>query len=215
MPRTPNPPEVSKARLEAFSDGVIAVAITLLVLNLPASQALVHGKGTLAHQLGADWTDYVAYVISFITIGIIWINHHAALSRLRAADHTILLVNLILLMTVVVIPFATDLMASYLRASGGENLAAGVYGGTFLAMAVAFSALNHQTLIAKPHLMLHAIPEDVRRRTYRRATAGVGPYVLATALAAVSPYATLGLCGAIAVFYALPISHGAVPEPAR
>lgn len=206
---------MDKARLEAFSDGVIAVAITLLVLNLPASAALLHEHGTLAHKLGADWTDYVAYVISFITIGIIWINHHAALSRMREVDHTILLVNLALLMTVVVIPFATDLMASYLRAGRGERLAAGVYSGTFLLMSVAFSVLNHQTLVAKPHLMRHQIPAEARRRAFRRAAAGLGPYVVATALAALSPYLTLGLCGVIAVFYALPVSHGGVPETAR
>jgi uncharacterized membrane protein len=203
---------VSKARLEAFSDGVIAVAITLLVLNLPSSTSLLHSHASLAHSLGEDWTQFVAYAISFVTIGIIWINHHAALARLREVDDGVLIVNLLVLMTIVVIPFATDLMASYLRARSGEKLAAAIYGGTFLLMAAAFTALNRQTLISKPHLMHGDTPEQLRRATLRRATVGVVPYAVATALAAVSPYLTLAIAGALALFYALPVSR-AVPSP--
>src|SRR5436190_11238271 len=72
-------PMMSKSRLEAFSDGVLAVAITLLVLDLKVpSPAAGH---TLGHELGRMWPNYVAYVISFVTIGIIWINHHAMIAR--------------------------------------------------------------------------------------------------------------------------------------
>ena len=108
---------MSTGRLEAFSDGVIAVAITLLALGLTVPS--VNSGHALAHDLGQQWPAYVAYVISFATIGIIWIHHHASIRRLREADHLILVINLILLMSVCVLPFTTGLMAAYLTHDGG------------------------------------------------------------------------------------------------
>ena len=93
-------------------------------------------------MLGHNWPNYAAYVVSFLTIGIIWINHRAMLSRLRSLDHTVLSLNLILLMTIVVLPFSTSLMAAYLRSPQGEKLAAAVYGGSFLLMGLAFFGLQ-------------------------------------------------------------------------
>ena len=197
---------MDKSRLEAFSDGVIAVAITLLVLNVGVPKV---GRGqSLGHALGQMWPQYAAYVVSFLTIGIIWINHHAMISRLREADHTILIANLTLLMTIAVIPFSTNLLATYLHhgTTGQADLAAGVYGGALLLMAVTFSLLNRQILLARAHLMHQVIPLEQRRAIYRRAASGVIPYVVATALAPVSAYATLIITGALAVFYALPIA---------
>jgi TMEM175 potassium channel family protein len=198
---------MSKGRMEAFSDGVIAVAITLLVLNITVPTPMP--GHSLSHDLGVKWPDYAAYVTSFITIGIIWINHHAMISRLREADHLILMLNLVLLMTIAVIPFATNLLAAYLRASASDShLAAAVYGGAFLVMSLVFSALNRQILFTRAHLLHEPIPHEHRRAIFRRATTGLLPYVIATALAAVSAYATLAICGAIAVFYAFPIASG-------
>ena len=115
--------------MESFSDGVMAVAITLLILNISVPEP---GHGSLARALGHRWPQYAAYVVSFLTIGIIWINHHAMLNRLREVNHAILFLNLLLLMSVVFLPFATALMAVYLRESHGQHLAAAVYGGSFL-----------------------------------------------------------------------------------
>jgi uncharacterized membrane protein len=196
-----------KGRLEAFSDGVIAVAITLLVLNITVPDPAA--AGSLAHKLGVLWPNYAAYVISFLTIGIIWINHHAMISRLRVADHTILILNLLLLMSIAAIPFATDLMATYLKVGRGEHLAAAIYSGTFVVMSIAFSALNRQILFARAHLLLESPPEQWRRTAFRRSSLGLLPYVIATALAPVSPYVTLIICGALAVFYALPFASSA------
>ena len=127
---------MSTNRLEAFSDGVIAVAVTLLVLNI---EVPAPGSGhSLGHELLHQWPTYAAYVTSFITIGIIWINHHAMISRLGRADHTILMLNLLLLLSIGVLPFGTNLIATYLREGHGENLAAAIYAGLFLAMSIAF-----------------------------------------------------------------------------
>jgi uncharacterized membrane protein len=198
---------MSTSRLEAFSDGVIAVAITLLVLDIHVPPP--GGGHTLGHNLLQAWPHYAAYVTSFITIGIIWINHHVMVGRLRETDHTILGLNLVLLMTIGVLPFATSLMAEYVNRGGTDaRLAAGVYSGAFLVMSLAFSALNRHILLDKEHLIEPRLPEERRRQILSRALTGLIPYVLATALAAVSPYATLAICAAVAAFYALPVASG-------
>ena len=200
-------------RLEAFSDGVIAVAITLLVLAIVPPTVEESAKTSLIHELGQRWPHYVAFVISFMTIGIIWINHHAMISRLAQADHSILILNLILLMTIAILPFATDLMATYLPANHGQRLAAGVYGGAFLVMSVAFSILNRHILLARAHMLSVEISLEERRRVLARSVSGVAPYLIATILAVLSAYVTLAICGALAVFYALPIASGGAMHP--
>jgi uncharacterized membrane protein len=195
---------MNTGRMEAFSDGVMAVAITLLVLNLgfpnPGTKPL---GAALAHQ----WPAYLAYVISFTTIGIIWINHHAAIGRLRETDHTILMLNLLLLMSICVLPFTTGLMASYLTASGGQKLAAAVYSGSLLVMGTCFALLQTNTLLVKDDLLEGDLTAQQRRLLLRRGASGVVPYLIAVAVAAVSPYLSLAICGAVAVFYALPVAN--------
>src|SRR3979411_2375690 len=137
-------PTMSKARIEAFSDAVIAVAITLLALDLHVPDPA--GSASLAHRLGEQWPNYAAYVVSFLTIGIIWINHHALLQRLVRVDHAILVLNLLLLLTIGVLPFSTALMNRYLDAAHGANFAAVVYGGSFLLMSLAFVAMQRHVL---------------------------------------------------------------------
>jgi uncharacterized membrane protein len=189
--------------MESFSDGVIAVAITLLVLNITVPEP---GQRTLAHELGNRWPQYAAYVVSFLTIGIIWINHHAMVDRLREVDRAILFLNLVLLMSVVLLPFATALMADYLRASHGQHLAAAVYGGSFLLMSGAFALINLYTLAWRPQLLARSMSDEQRRRLLMRSVGGAAPYVLAVALAPVTAVATLILCGLVAAFYALPVA---------
>ena len=195
---------MTTGRLESFSDGVFAVAITLLVLNIavPPPASTPH----LGHALGEQWPIYAAYVTSFLTIGIIWINHHAMIGRLARANHPILILNLVLLLTVAVIPFGTALLATYLKQGQGDNLAAAIYGGILLAMAIAFSVLHRQVLFGEPSMLSREISLERRKQIFRRSAAGVIPYVIATALAPVSPYITLAMSAALAFFYALPIS---------
>jgi uncharacterized membrane protein len=193
-------------RLEAFSDGVIAVAITLLVLGIAVPRT--PAGDTLGHELAVRWPQYAAYVVSFLTIGIIWINHHAMISRLREIDHTVMILNLVLLMTIGILPFATDLMAAYLRRSEGQSLAAAVYAGCFALMALTFTVLNRYILLDRAHLLREPLPLARRRRILRYAAAGVVPYIVATGLAFVSPYVTLVICASLALFYAHPVASG-------
>ena len=194
-------------RLEAFSDGVLAVAITLLVLDITVPKP--SRRYTLAQQLAMNWPHYAAYATSFITIGIIWINHHVMVNRLRRANHAVLVLNLLLLLSVGVLPFATSLMASYLKQPHGQDLAAAVYGGSFLVMSIAFGAMNSYILIGEHQMLAAKLPRVQRRRVLVRNLAGLGPYALATALAPLSAYATLAICGTVALFYALPLASGA------
>jgi TMEM175 potassium channel family protein len=199
-----NSRRVSKGRLEAFSDGVLAVAITLLVLDLKVPHPPLHH--TLGHELANNWPNYAAYVTSFVTIGIIWINHHAMIARLREPDHAILMLNLLLLMSIGVLPFATSLFATYLNEGHGQNLAAAIYGGSLLVMSILFAYLNRHIMFPKSHLLNVHMSLELRRRVLTRGVLGLIPYALATALAFVSPYITLGICAVVAGFYALPIA---------
>lgn len=193
---------MDKTRVEAFSDGVIAVAITLLVIDLHVPDPST--PGSLAHKLGEQWPSYVAYIVSFLTIGIIWINHHALLRRIVSVDHSILALNVLLLMCIVVLPFTTALMAAYLDIGAGARLAAVLYGGSFLLMALVFLTLQQHLLTRRQHLLHERMTDQLRRTVLRRNAAGVLPYAAATIGGLASPYLTLAICGIVAAFYALP-----------
>jgi uncharacterized membrane protein len=177
---------MSKARLEAFSDGVFAIAITLLVLEIKVPSA--EGGHSLAHGLLDLWPSYAGFSVSFITIGIIWVNHHAVFATVQRVDRALLFKNLLLLLTVSFIPFPTAVMAEYLRADSGENLAAAFYAGWFFVMGVAFR-----------QIWPHAARDWASR---------VGPalYFAAAAVAFLNAYVSLAVCAALAIYYALPQS---------
>ena len=102
---------MSKSRLEAFSDGVFAIAVTLLVLQIEIPGA----GGDLAHEVGQLWPSFASYVVSFFTIGIIWVNHHTIIRRIAQVDRTLLFLNLNLLLWVAFIPWPTALLAHLQR----------------------------------------------------------------------------------------------------
>jgi uncharacterized membrane protein len=128
-------------RTEAFSDGVLAIAVTLLVLDLhvPPINAL---QEPLAVALAQEWPAYAAYVTSFLIIGIIWVNHHAVFELIGRVDRSVLFLNLLLLMAVVAFPFVTALLSEYLLAGNGNaRSAALVYSAVMLAMSFGFAVL--------------------------------------------------------------------------
>ncbi len=165
--------------------------------------------GTLAHKLWEQWPSYAAYVVSFVTIGVIWVNHHAMLRRVREIDHGVLMFNLLLLMLIAVLPWTTALLAEYLREDRGQHLAAAIYGGSLLAMGLSFFAMQRYLLAARPGLVLETIGPEERAAILRRNMVGLVPYVIATAVAPLSSYLTLAICGAVGVYYALPATTAA------
>lgn len=195
-------------RVEAFSDGVIAVAITLLVLDLRVPEP--DDAQSLAARLVALWPNYLAYVISFAAIGIMWINHHAMLRRLVGVDHSVLVLNLALLLCIVALPFTTSLLATYLDAPQGGHLAAAVYAGALLVTSVVFIALQHHLQVRRPYLLREQPTAAQRRAILRRAAVAPPAYLVAGAAGLVTPLATLGVCAALGVFYLLPPPRSAV-----
>jgi len=129
---------VTKSRAEAFSDGVFAVAATLLVFSIPNPNP----KDPLGQALLAQWPSYAAYAISFLTILVIWVNHHTTLDAMKTFDRTLLFLNGFLLMAVAVIPFPTGLLARYLQAGHDQVAAAVAYGISMSVMAIAFTLIN-------------------------------------------------------------------------
>src|SRR5215212_7944350 len=129
---------VSTSRTEAFSDGVFAIAATLLVLELKVPHV---EPGGLSSALLERWPSYATYVVSFLTIGIIWVNHHAVLERIRNVNRPLLFVNLVFLMAVAAIPFPTALLADYLQAGHAERLASAIYGAAMALMGISFGAI--------------------------------------------------------------------------
>ena len=192
---------MSTRRLEAFSDGVFAIAITLLVLELGVPE----GAGErLAHELAQQWPSYFAYVVSFLVIGIIWINHHAVMDHLGRADRPLLAFNLLLLLWVSLIPWPTRLVAEYMRDGGEpERVAALVYAGTMTAMGVTFGVLWTYASRGRRLIGTDLSDSEIRRRT-RRFTVGAPIYAASIVVALFSAPASLLVIAALAVYYALP-----------
>ncbi len=194
-------PSVHRApgRLVAFSDAVIAIAITLLVLEIrpPADYT------NLLHGLGALWPSYLAYALSFLFIGQIWANHHVMFDQIRVADRVILLLNTLLLMIVAFLPFATAVLAGALRSGHGLQIAVVFYGVAFDATALMFNAVwqyarRHQLLSET----LDAVGAAAIGRRFQLALAWLTAGAL---LGLLVPYLGVAVIAAFNAFYWLPI----------
>jgi len=189
-------------RTETFSDGVLAIAITLLVLDLHVPLRGTLGDESLADALGHQWPQYAAYVTSFLVIGIIWVNHHTLFRLIRYVDRMLLFINLLLLLFVAAIPFTTSLLAEYLTAGGSAaRTAALVYSVVMLAMSFAFGSLfiyvvRHTALVED-----NVDPAALRTSTRRFTALGIVLYGATILVALVSAPACLVLHLAIALYY--------------
>ena len=188
---------MDRGRLEAFSDAVFAVAITLLALNLTVKGP---GHGTLAYQLGLQWPGYVAYLISFFTIGIIWVNHHVLVSNVVVVTRLLLFLNLVLLLFVVLIPVVTATVADYLAQGGFDaKLAVALYGIVLAGMSAGFAGIAEWSLGEGRSRV--PVPPEKRRIARLRFMSGGLVYLLVVGLAFISADAALGLSGLVAVYY--------------
>jgi len=188
---------MERSRLEAFSDGVFAVAITLLALDLVVAGP---GHGSLVEQLGDRWPSFVAYLISFFTIGVIWVNHHALLRNVAAVDRTLLFVNLVLLLFVVLIPFATRTMAEYVTTGGQDaHVSMALYAAVFEAMGLSFAAMFAWTM--GEGRTIQEVPRAAQRAAWVRFSPGMLAYLVAIGVAFVSAPAALAIVGLVAVYY--------------
>jgi uncharacterized membrane protein len=192
---------MTKARLEAFSDGVFAIAITLLVLDLHVPQGLAEGR--LWAALGQEWPAYLAYGVSFLVVGIIWVNHHGVFERVRAVDRPVLFANLTLLLFVSIIPFPTRLVSEFLTRGEDAKVAVAIYSATMLAMGLAFSGL--WLVITRDtgrEGLLHAqLDRAAHRAAVRRFGLGNVAYLGTVGLSFVTPVGTLAVHAALALYY--------------
>src|SRR5262245_11890953 len=191
---------ITKARLEAFSDGVLAIVITLLAFEVVPPEP---DRGqTLASALWQQWPSYLAYLLAFAQIGVIWLNHHRLFDQVREVDGKLLLLNLNLLMWITLIPFPTSLVAEHLR-DGGEatRTAVAVFSGTLFLTSIAFTALyawiTHDERLVDGLPPRHAV---VAARI--RFGIGLAAYGLAVGLAFLAPYAALAIHALSAGYYA-------------
>lgn len=191
------------SRVEAFSDGVFAIAITLLILDVHVPTSV---QGHLGAALAKQWPTYVAFLISFAFIGIMWVNHHRLFNHIHRTDNGLMFLNLLLLLGVTVVPFPTALIAAHYY-GGGRTVAAAVFNGTYFVIAIFFNVLWH-----------HAVRGDLLDSATRESAEaiskqyGVGPlaYLVCFGLTWVSVPASLGLNIALALFFAMPprTKHG-------
>ncbi|HME81762.1 MAG TPA: TMEM175 family protein [Candidatus Eremiobacteraceae bacterium] len=183
---------LSKGRFEAFSDGVFAIAITLLVLefHLPNFNSPPSSWEQLQTLVGI-WPQYVVYVASFLTIGIMWLNHHAQFRFVEKITHGIVIANLVLLLFISFLPFPTEVLAKF----GLTNVAVTYYGLVLCAIAVAYNLLHWQIV---------ASDSSIPRTPLAWSVVGLTAYPVATAIAYFSPFAGVALFTLLAIFYMLP-----------
>jgi uncharacterized membrane protein len=188
-------------RIEAFSDGVFAIAITLLVIEI----GVPHVEGTtLSRALVEQWPSYIGYAISFLQIGVIWANHHNRFRFIARSDHLLLFLNILFLMCVAFIPFPTALLADYLLSSGEARTTAGaIYAGTLAVTAVFFTVLWLYAA-ANYRLVSRNLDPSFLRAMTRRYVFGMAAYLVAFALAFVSVAASLILIVILALLFVLP-----------
>jgi len=210
---------VDSRRAESFSDGVFAVAITILVFNLlpiaDKTQLHLSVHGYHGHPgLVSYWPAYMAYVVSFLTIGIMWLNHHTMLSQVTKVDRTILVLNLFLLMGIVAIPFPTALVADHLTGSqpASAKVAAVTYGLVMIAIGFGYGSMW-------VYLAAHQESLGARRRVHTprlstfRFTIGNAGYIGGTLIALISPIAALIIFGLLAIYYLFEHLPSATDDP--
>jgi len=181
-------------RLETFSDGVFAIAATLLILEVHRA------GGSVSHGLVHAWPSYVAYAISFLTIGIIWVNHHTVMQQIDRVDRTFLFINVIFLMIVAFSPYPTRVLAHTLR--NGSKAAAFAYGLNFTLMAISYGAMWFYAAW-KRRLIAPGADQRVVSGISRSFAPGSLIYGAATLSALASAYVAVALYAAIAAFYVL------------
>ncbi len=195
-------------RLAAFSDGVFSIAATLLVLDIA-----VHPTGTPLHQVLQAWPDYLAYVVSFLTIGAAWLVHTALTGRLARTDPIFLELNLLVLLVVAFLPFPTRLVADALHDTGAERVAVTFYGLTLLAIRLLGSALD--AYARREHLYSPQGDGDDVQGPRRKLLPVIIGYAIAILIGLVLPEVAVVLYCGIAVYLIVPLREVARLLPRR
>lgn len=186
---------MNKTRIEFFSDGVFAIAITLLVLEIkvPESENIATGLLNL-------WPSYLAYAVSFIVIGAIWINHHAMFERIARIDHQLLLLNTFHLLFIAFLPFPTAVLAEAFHANSGQDIATAFYSGTLTIIGVLVNAMWWYAA-SRRELLNESVSPELARAIGKRFLIGPIGYGLATILAFVNPWLSITIFIGMNVYF--------------
>lgn len=197
--------EKETGRLEAFSDGVFAVAITFLAFNLkvPALDGPITGS-KLAAALFDQWPSYASFLISFATILIMWVSHHNLFKLIHKTDNVFIFANGFLLLMVTVVPFPTGLVGAYLL-TDGASVACATYAGIFVVISLAYNLL-WWSVVYRRSLIRADVPGAQILIITRNYALGLPSYLLATVLAFWVPLLSMGLCAMLWIFWALTTS---------
>jgi uncharacterized membrane protein len=163
-----------------------------------------HVQRGLGSALLRLWPNYVGYVVSFLTIGVLWINHHRMFKLIRRTDHTFLILNTMFLLVVAFVPFPTALVAEYIRVPTERTVAAVTYGLTGLSLAVMFNVLWRYAASRDHHLLVQGLDREMVRRSTRQYIFGPVVYGILTVMALVWPLISLGSFAGLVVFYTFP-----------
>ena len=192
--------EKETVRLEAFSDGIFAVAITLLIIELRPPVLEHISNQTLYEGLVEKWPEYVAVVNSFASILLMWIAHHQLFKQILRPSTALVLLNGALLLGVMLTVYATRVLGTYLLGEAG-SVAAFFYGGSCLLLSSVFVLLSYSAS-RQPEAVVSAKGAEILKKHAKGAWIGLLIYAAATALAFVSPWITVGICTAIWMYWA-------------
>jgi uncharacterized membrane protein len=198
------------ARVEAFSDGVFAIAITLLILEIKVPH-LPSGAGSreLLYALLAEWPSFLAFVHSFTAILIMWINHHGLFNLIQTIDRRALFANGLLLLLITFVPFPTAVLAAYIDQQAA-NAAAAVYCGTYVLICLTYNFLWHSVATAR-RLVEARVSQTQIKRVRRAYLIALAIYLVATIVALFSAFAGLAISSSLWVLWAL-LNYGPKEE---
>jgi uncharacterized membrane protein len=192
--------QLGRNRVEALTDGVFAVAMTLLVLDIKVPELEQSLASTdLPYRLLALWPKFLSYAISFVILGVYWVGHHLQLSFIRSADRPLLWINIFFLLWVALVPFSTALLSEYTK----HRLAIAVYGGNLIAIGLTLALHWWYATSRRRHVDPDVHPGLVRTAMFRVL---MGPllYLLGIVISFFSPELSLALYALVPVLYILP-----------
>jgi uncharacterized membrane protein len=190
---------VPVGRIEALSDGVFAIALTVLVLNIQIPESDHPNAGDLAAKLALLWPKFASYGMSFIMLGVLWIGHHFQFIYVRRSDRVLLWINLLFLLAITFLPFATGVLANYYRVP----LAVLLYGGTLFVAGA--TLLGHWLYATRERRLARSdTPDEVIASIRRRLQFGLSIYIVATAMGWVDTRVSIAMFAMMPFFYFVP-----------
>lgn len=203
-------PQLPTRRLEALIDGVFAIAITLLAIEVSVPIVESARSSDLIDALARQWPSYVAYTVTFFVVGAYWINHHRMFFLLRGIDHTFLILNIFCLMAIAIIPFPNAVLAEYLSDAALRGVASGLYGLAMAILAIVFNIVWRYA--HRRGLFRQDVDRDLIQRVLNTYSIGPVAYLIGVALSWLAPIAALILYLLLPLGYLFEGPVGAIRE---